>query len=228
VSNPESLSPLPGAAAAALFAKVLFSILAEYRWYFPPNFDSAFLVGRQDRFVGVYRAAFYSHIITGPVAITLAAFLLLTGGRTGYRQLHRWSGRVLVLLILLLLVPTGLVMASQAHAGAVAGLGFAILSIVTAVSAIATGFQAWAGHWQSHRRWAKRSFLLLCSPLLLRLTSGAAIVFQLESEEFYRLNAWLSWLIPLGFLELWWCVTLSRAWETTRFARSVSYHGSNP
>ena len=58
-------------AAGLLFAKVLLEILYEYRWYFPANFEAAFLIGRQDSFVGLYRAAFYAHVISGPLAILL-------------------------------------------------------------------------------------------------------------------------------------------------------------
>lgn len=44
---------------------------------------------------------------------------------------------------------------------------------------------------------AERCFLLLISPLILRLIAGAVIVMDVESELTYRLNAWLSWLVPL-------------------------------
>jgi hypothetical protein len=66
-----------------------------------------------------------------------------------------------------------------------------------------------------HRRWATRCFLLLASPLLLRLIAGAAIVTHMESDWFYRLNAWLSWLIPLTIYETWWRCRSSDELNTT-------------
>lgn len=191
-------------AAALLFVKVLVAILLEYRWYFPADFEaSSFLTGRRDSFVGVYRAAFYAHIISGPIAVVLAVFMMLSGGRPRLRHIHRPAGRLLMLIVLAVVVPSGLVMARKAFAGPIAAYGFASLSITTAACAATALYFARARNFRSHQRWATRCFLLLASPLLLRLIAGAAIVTNLESDWFYRLNAWLSWLIPLAIYEIW-------------------------
>ena len=193
------------ACVVTLLAKVLLTIVYEYRWYFPPNFeDSAFLTGRQEYFDGVYRAAFYGHIISGPVAVVLGFILLISGGRLRVRRLHRWLGRSQFLIVMLVIVPSGLVMATHAFTGPIAGWGFASLSLATGACMVIAVQQARSRKFASHRRWATRCFILLCSPLLLRLMSGAVIVFQLESDLTYRLSAWLSWLIPLAIYEAWW------------------------
>lgn len=194
--------------AAIVLLKVLVEILYEYRWYFPADFDaSAFLIGRRDTFFGVYRAAFYAHILGGPTVVILGLFLMFSGGRSRFARLHRRIGRILMLIVLAIVVPSGLAMAFQATAGPIAGFGFASLSIATAASAAAALHFARKARFRSHQKWATRCFILLCSPLLLRLISGAAIVMQLESDWFYRLNAWLSWLVPLAVCEAWWCRT---------------------
>jgi len=199
-----TLRAIAAIAVAALFVKVLLSILYQYRWYFPADFEaSSFLIGRRDSFVGVYRAAFYAHIISGPIAVVLGAFMMLSGGRPRYRHIHRPAGRVLMLIVLAIVVPSGLVMSRQAFAGPIAAYGFASLAIGTAACAITALYYARARNFRSHQRWATRCFLLLASPLLLRVIAGAAIVTQLESEWFYRLNAWLSWLMPLAIYEIW-------------------------
>ncbi|MEZ6074674.1 MAG: DUF2306 domain-containing protein [Pirellulaceae bacterium] len=102
--------------------------------------------------------------------------------------------------MLCLLFPSGLVMAYQAYAGPPAAAGFGILSLLTAAAALMTAYHARARNFALHRRWAERCFLLLISPLILRLIAGAVIVMDVESELTYRLNAWLSWLVPLGDL----------------------------
>lgn len=198
-------------AVALLFAKVLLGILLEYRWYFPPDFDSsAFLTGRRHTFIGVYRAAFYAHIISGPLAVLVGVLLMLSGGRPRYRQIHRPAGRLQILLVLAVVAPSGLVMAREAMAGPIAAFGFASLAIATAVCAATALCRARARKFQSHQRWATRGFILLASPLLLRLISGVLIVLQLESEWAYRLNAWVSWLVPLAILEALWRFRASR------------------
>jgi hypothetical protein len=197
------LKTLAFVATTILFAKVLLSIVLEYRWYFPANFESAFLTGRRESFVGLYRAAFYAHILGGPVAILLGAFLVWSGARARFPAFHRWAGRVQIPLILVVLVPSGLVMATQALAGPIAGFGFASLSVATGVCAVAAVYFACNRLFTQHQLWATRCWLLLLSPLIFRLASGALIVTAMESANAYCANAWLSWLLPLAIYEAW-------------------------
>jgi hypothetical protein len=118
---------------------------------------------------------------------------------------------VLVLLVLAALVPSGLVMATQAFAGPIAGIGFGALSLATGASAAATVYYAIARRYALHERWANRCVVLLISPLLLRLAAGFMSVMGWESDWAYRANAWLSWLIPLAVYEIW------RHWPINRW-----------
>ena len=198
------LQKLAVMAIGLLLAKVFVAILYEYRWYFPVDFDSsAFLSGRRYTFVGIYRVAFYTHILSGPLAILLGCALMFSGGKARFRKLHRLAGRTQMLIVLGLVTPSGLVMAQQAYGGEVSAVGFTLHTIATAASAICAVSFAIAGRISLHRRWATRCFILLCSPLLLRVVSGVAIVTDAESAWLYRLNAWLSWLIPLLVYQ-WW------------------------
>ena len=196
----------PGAvvcvAVAILLAKVLASILHEYPQYFPPDFDAVFLSGKRYSFVGAYRVAFYVHIVASPIALLLGAALIGTGKFRRFRRHHKLTGRVQVLMVITLVTPSGLVMATQAYAGPVAAWGFAMQGFATGASAVLAVVMALRGQFISHQRWATRCFLLLCSPLILRVVSGAAIATQLESDLLYRANAWLSWIIPLAIYEL--------------------------
>ncbi|TWU43221.1 hypothetical protein Q31b_22590 [Novipirellula aureliae] len=189
-----------------LLVRVLLGILFEYRYYFPPDFNaSAFLSGRRYTFFGFYRAAFYVHIVTSPLGIVVAMFLVFSGGRQRYRRLHRWLGKALAVLVIGAVLPSGLWMASQAYAGKIAAAGFVVQTVVTAIAVGATVWFARQKQFAAHQRWAIRSFLLLISPLILRLISGTAIVLDWESDGFYRFNAWVSWMIPLliyqGFVQ---------------------------
>ncbi len=199
----DSLRRLALILSLALFAKVFLSIVYEYRNYFPANFDSNFLFGRREYFFGTYGVAFYAHIVGGPIAILLGAFLVFSGVRSRFRGLHRVLGRIQIAIVLLLVVPGGLVMAARASAGPIAGAGFAGLGVATAVTAAMTLHSARSRRFVAHRRWAIRFFILLCSPLLLRIMSGAMISFQYDSDVTYRWIAWLSWLLPLAVHEAW-------------------------
>lgn len=199
----------------ALVIKILASILSEYRWYFPANFhQSFFLTGRQSYFNGWYGTAFYVHIISGPITILLAFVLMLTAGRSNLGPAHRWMGRTLGLLVIFAITPSGLVMATRAITGTFAGTGFAILSLGTCFCVIAAAYHARNKQFQKHQRWANRCFIFLCSPLILRLMSGASIVSDIEGEWTYQAAAWLSWFGPLLIYELY-LVTRQENWNRT-------------
>lgn len=55
--------------AYLLVCKTIVSVLFTFRDYFPPNFRSDFLLGRNEYFFGAYQWAFYTHIISGPFAL---------------------------------------------------------------------------------------------------------------------------------------------------------------
>jgi len=187
-----------------LFLKVLGSILYQYQWYFPADFDQAlFLLDRKKTFIGAYKFSFYVHVIVSPIAVVLGLALVVSGVRGRFRQAHRWCGRILVFLAVALVAPSGYIMSQQAFSGPIAGWGFASLAIATAVSALAALYFARTRHFGSHQQWAMRCFILLCSPFLLRLMTGAAFVTDVESVLTYRLSAWLSWMMPLAIYQAW-------------------------
>lgn len=191
------------AAAAVLAIKTFIGILFEYQWYFPPDYEnSAFLSGRRRTFVGIYRLAFYAHIISGPFTMLLGTFSILTGGVKRFHDWHRWIGQINVALVLLVVVPSGFFMALQAYGGPIAMTGFAVLTAATGFCAVMTMVHARSRKFSTHRVWSIRLYVLLVSPLLLRVIAGTMIVTGLESEWTYRLNAWLSWAIPLVCFEI--------------------------
>ena len=185
-----------------LFFKVLGSIMLEYRNYFPANFDANFLFGREAFFNGSYRFAFYAHIISGPITLLIAAFLMFSGKRKSLRHWHRKLGKTLAYLVLLVMLPSGFVMATRAMTGPIAGAAFFVLTFITAFSVIVASWHASQRRFAIHQVWATRSFILLCSPMLLRMMTGATIVFDVEGEWTYRFAAWGSWLIPLTVFEV--------------------------
>jgi hypothetical protein len=65
-----------------------------------------------------------------------------------------------------------------------------------------TVFYAIRRRFSQHERWATRCFLLLMSPLILRIASGVFIALHWEHPLLYVGNAWLSWLVPLAVYEM--------------------------
>src|SRR5690606_32924611 len=68
-----ALPRIVAALAILLLAKVLVSVIWEYRNYLPPNFRADFLLGREKYFFGAYSWAFYAHLASGPPTLALGA-----------------------------------------------------------------------------------------------------------------------------------------------------------
>ena len=197
------LASVAKVAVAFLLARVFVSILYEYRLYFPADFDAAFLTGREQTFVGLYRIAFYTHIISAPLSILFGSALMSSAGMKRFPRWHRLLGRMQVACVVLFVAPSGFVMATEALAGTVATVGFMFQAIATAGCAMIATVHAIKRNFAVHRKWASRCFVLLISPLLLRVVAGLAIVTNNETLLFFQLNAWLSWIIPVLTYELW-------------------------
>jgi Predicted membrane protein (DUF2306) len=186
-----------------LTLRVLAAILANYLDYFPPNFDSLFLQGREATFYGVYQAAFYVHIFSGPVVLFNGLILLSERIRGRYPGWHRRLGRVQVLVLTVLLLPSSVIMSEHAFGGWPAGLSFLFLSASTAICSFVGIVHARHHRYDLHRIWMLRSYVLIWSAVSLRLVSGAAGLVGVESpEQAYILAAWSSWLVPLAAYEI--------------------------
>lgn len=187
--------------AGALILKVTFAVVSGYVNYFPPNFRSGFLHGRERYFYGGYQWAFYTHIAAGPVSLVLGTMLVSERFRRRFPQWHRVLGRVQIATVLLLVAPSGLWMSYYAAAGAVAAAAFASLSLATGICAV-LGFRcAVQRRFAAHRRWMWRCFLLLCSAVVLRLVVGLATICAFGPDWFDPLMSWACWLTPLAAYE---------------------------
>jgi hypothetical protein len=188
--------------ATLLILKVTASVVIEYRRYLPPDFESDFLLGRQAYFWNGYHWAFYVHLVSGPASLVLGTVLLNERLRhqapLWHKRLGRWHG----LVVLLLLVPSGLWMARYANSGGAAGLGLGVLAILTA-ACVALGWRAAIRrNFAGHRLWMLRTYILLCSAVVIRLIGGLAIVVSFDAPWLYPLSVWGSWLVPLAIFEM--------------------------
>ena len=200
-------------AVGLLIVKVTVEVMLGYVNYFPPDFSSDFLRGRSDYFFGPYQWAFYAHIASGPPALFLGLLLLGDQFRNRFPKWHRLLGRFHTLNALCVLLPSGLWIAPYSVPGRSAAISFVVLSVLTGLF-IALGWRAAVRrHFAVHRRWMWRSFVLLCSAVVLRLLGGAGVTMSIDAPEFYIATSWVSWLLPWAVLELW------NMWSRFRFGR---------
>lgn len=185
------------------FLRSLVLILWEYRFYFPLDFQrGVFLLGRESVFHGVYLVAFYTHLVTAPLAFVLGSVLLVSGawpksmrrimGARWHRRLGMWQWAIIVFG----LAPSGWIMASESHAGGIAAAGLGSLALVTATAITVAAWAAICKRPAMHRYWATVTFLCLASPFFLRAVSGLLVFFDYDSIVTYRILCWVSWLGP--------------------------------
>ncbi|MFP6766386.1 MAG: DUF2306 domain-containing protein [Planctomycetaceae bacterium] len=213
--RPEWLSSLLRLLVSVLIVKVTIGIVLNLASYATPQFESGFLNGRGAYFWEGYHLAFYTHIVTGPCSLLLGMVLLSERFRRRFPGWHRKLGRVQVVCVLLLVSPSGLWMSLYAETGAVAGVGFGTLSVVTGMCVLAGWRLAVRRRFAGHRLWMLRCYVLLCSAVVLRLTAGLASISGVEGAWVYQMSAWASWLIPLTVFEVWQTRKRSRAAPAT-------------
>ena len=147
------------------------------------------------------------HILPGGIFLLLAPFQFSRRIRTRHIQVHRWSGRILMLLAVVAAL-TGLYYgvlipyAGIGEASAVALFGVLLLvSVGRAYVAIRRGDVG------RHREWVIRAFAIMISISTVRV---ASVVLDLgltpsgfRLKEIFVFSLWTGWLLTVGVAEVW-------------------------
>ncbi len=133
------------------------------------------------------------HIGGAIVALVLMPLQLAKSLRRRLPRVHRALG-VLYVVGVLVGGLAGLALATTAHGGVVAGLGFTGLALAW-LATTAAAVQAIArGDIPGHRRWMIRSASLTFAAVTLRLYLGVASATGLPFDPSYVTIAWLCWV----------------------------------
>ena len=144
----------------------------------------------------------WGHILGGPLALALAPLQMWTGFRMRWPVLHRWSGRVYGLAVLVAGL-AGLTLAPISDASVFARMGFFVLALGWLGT---TGVGVWAamqGDYARHRWWMQRSLALTFAAVSLRVIMAPLMTAGWTVSQTYDVTAWGSWLLNLAVLE-WW------------------------
>ncbi len=144
----------------------------------------------------------WGHILGGPLALALAPLQVLTGLRGRWPGLHRWSGRLYGLAVLLAGL-AGLTLAPTSMASDFARAGFMVLAVLWIGTTARGIWLAVQGDLHRHRWWMQRSIALTFAAVTLRLIMAPLMVFGWTVPQTYDVTAWGAWVINLVVLELW-------------------------
>jgi len=238
------LSKFLRVALCVLLARALFLTLFEYRYYFPPDFSSSFLGLHRNDF-GVqgsaafsnfsnYQAAFYIHIVSAPICLIICVLLWIMPHRTRQQSLlHQLGGSLLITITLLLMLPSGLVLAPSTKFGLTAAWGLIFQGLATAMMLVATvltalslrnrknvsSFREAHSARQKHKTWATRTLIMFLSPLILRIGSGVLESMRLDEVVCYQISVWCCWSVPLVIHEFWLFFNANAGMWSNRGAR---------
>jgi uncharacterized membrane protein len=150
------------------------------------------------------------HAVTGGIALLVGPFQFLPRLRTRYPAVHRITGRVYVICIII-----GSIMAAYSAivstSGFVAQLGFLLLAVIWFYSIIQAYRAIRQRHIQLHRIWMIRNYALTSGAIFLRIWLGLGVAYlvmthnlhsdDISSTPVYISAAWISWIVPLIFAE---------------------------
>lgn len=196
--------------SAALFVAAIFTTIMVSR-YLTMNPEVYFQDQRE-----IYLAhpiALLAHVSCGMVATMIGPFQFVQGFRMRHVLLHRIMG-VCYITACFIGGGAGIVMATRAHGGFPASMGFGFLGVAWIVCSGLALHRALVQRFPSHREWMIRSYALTLAAFTLRIILGAHGTLRgfeltdLGFTDMYIAVAWLCWVPNLMIAE--WYLTRTR------------------
>jgi uncharacterized membrane protein len=141
------------------------------------------------------------HAGGGIIALSLGPWGFWGTFRNRYLRLHRWTGRIYLLAVLVGSI-AGLYMAATAFGGLPTRIGFGMLGALWLTTGIMAYLSIRQGNLQRHRQWMIRNYALTFSAVMLRVWLPLFFVLGYEFPEAYTTVAWLCWVPNLFVAEL--------------------------
>lgn len=148
-----------------------------------------------------HAAGIYIHASASILALVLGPFQFSAHIRQKYSNVHRWCGRVYLLVGVLVGGLSGLYMSQYAFGGALAKLGFAALAVAWLYTGLRAYLSIRQGAIDEHRKWMVRNFALTFAAVTLRIYLPASMLAGIEFHVAYPVIAWICWFPNLVFAE---------------------------
>jgi hypothetical protein len=151
----------------------------------------------------LWRVSFYTHVFVSILVLLTGLLQFSWYLLKKYPGVHRTSGKIYVLVVLLFSGPSGLLMGFYANGGLPARISFVILATLW----IAVTWMGWRyalqRNWQKHAAMLIRSYALTLSAITLRFYAFLIGIFHipLHPVNRYILISWLSWTLNLLIAE---------------------------
>lgn len=173
--------------------------------YIPAQSDVSFLMIKQTE-VNThteYLYFFYAHVYTSIFVLFSGFIAVFVKPKAAFRNLHRFFGKIYVILLLLLAAPSGIYMGFYANGGILAKISFVILGILWWFTTYKAYLEIRKKNVLNHKKWMYRSYALAVSAITLRLWKVVLVYFfQPNPMDVYEVIAWLGWVPNLILTEI--------------------------
>ena len=195
------------------FRIVLILIFGYFFWlmlrltleYIPAQSDVSFLMIKQTE-VNThteYLYFFYAHVYTSIFVLFSGFIAVFVKPKAAFRNLHRFFGKIYVILLLLIAAPSGIYMGFYANGGILAKISFVILGILWWFTIYKAYLEIRKKNVLNHKKWMYRSYALAVSAITLRLWKVVLVYFfQPNPMDVYEIIAWLGWVPNLILTEI--------------------------
>ena len=195
------------------FKIVLILIFGYFFWlmlrltleYIPAQSDVSFLMIKQTEVNthSEYLYFFYAHVYTSIFVLFSGFIAVFVKPKAAFRNLHRFFGKIYVILLLLIAAPSGIYMGFYANGGILAKISFVILGILWWFTTYKAYLEIRKKNVLNHKKWMYRSYALAVSAITLRLWKVVLVYFfQPNPMDVYEIIAWLGWVPNLILTEI--------------------------
>ena len=151
-----------------------------------------------------YRWSFYTHVFSSVVLILAGLIQFNRNWLKRFPKLHRYSGMLYIVVVLLLSGPSGWIMSLYANGGLASKTSFLTLSTLWWISTLLAYLRVRQKRYAEHIVWMTRSYALTLSAVTLRFYAYLFDVFHLGTDPVttYTILAFSSWIPNLIIAEL--------------------------
>lgn len=189
---------------AILYASYLLILLSLPYIHFEANVD--FLKTKQLIYhIDLWRWSFYIHVFTSPLVILSGLIQFSPALIRNYPKAHRISGKIYLIVLILITGPAAFVMSLYANGSYPAQVSFTSLSLLWVSFGIAGYWFIRKKNYLKHSNFLLRSYALTLSAVTLRLYAYLFDAFNVDTGgpvETYIVLSYLSWIPNLLFVEL--------------------------
>ncbi|WP_419869263.1 DUF2306 domain-containing protein [Chryseobacterium sp. CT-SW4] len=172
--------------------------------YIPLQTDVSFLMIKQTEVETrpEYLTFFYTHVYTS-IFVLLSGFIAILRRDFGYKGLHKTSGKIYILLLLIFSAPSGIYMGIFANGGLYSKISFLIMGCLWWFSTFKAYQLIREKKFEQHKQWMWRSFALTLSAITLRMWKVIIVYFfHPDPMDVYQIIAWLGWIPNLLLVEV--------------------------